>query len=150
MNNITPENVRSFLSEMEQWSDVLPEFLKASELDRAFHILSEYYRQSKGMKAEALISRINTIYGKGGHRPRDLTAFDKDQKRREAPEMPDIRRHYWTTILRPLLTDAGFIKSLEQTKVQVKEMQHTTEHRDEAIATLKESVVYFDTHFATV
>jgi hypothetical protein len=58
-----------------------------------------------------------------------------------------LRKKYWIEHVRPLVADANFIASLEKTTVRVKEPRVTTAHRDEAITVLKESVVYWDTHF---
>jgi len=110
--------------------------------------LSNYYSQSTGKAAKALHDRICTIYSWKGPSPRELAPFDMKTKADETPERRALRCKYWKNTVRPLVADAEFITSLTKTTVRVADMRITTEMRDQAIAVLKESVEYWDKHFA--
>lgn len=122
------------------WPDFPPECSKADALERAFFTLSGYFEQSNGKKARALYTRIAGAW-KNRHGPRSLASYEAVDNFRSQ------RRRYWTEVIRPIVTDTAFVEAMEKTTVRVKEPRVTTAHRDEAIATLKESVVYWDTHF---
>lgn len=128
----------------ESWDDISDAYVNARHVDRALHMLCDYYSQSKGKKAIELIARLDVAYtGRAG--PHVLACVSK---REEATDPhAEKRRQYWTDVLRPLLTDAALMHDLQETTVRMKDMHITTAQRDAAIGTLQESVVYWDKHF---
>jgi hypothetical protein len=132
------------------WPDLLPAFMEAEKLDRAFLSLMNYYGQSSGKAATALHNRIPVAYPEKGGRPRTLSPMDTMGLAAETPARHAARRDYWVNTLRPLLTDAGFIAELKRVEVRKKDMFYTTAHRDEDIRTLEQSVAYWNTHFSLV
>ncbi len=128
------------------WPELLPEKYKADELHRALMTLSDYYGQSSGKVAWTVRDRLNTLYP-NRWTPADLTPWDEQGKTKESPKQAAGRQLYWTHTLRPFLIDDVFRTICTKTTVRVKEMRTTTEERDKALQTMRESVAYFDAYF---
>ena len=119
----------------------------AHALDRSVWNLISYYRQSQGKPAKSICTRLYEAFPENGCRPRDLAPWTVHEKKQETPQIRAWRRHYWDTILRPMLTDLLFMTKLKNTTVRVKNMEHTTEERDTNIQNLENNVPYWDVHF---
>ena len=137
-------------TDADGWPVDTPESHPAHALDRSFFILIDYYQQSKGKPAKALVKRLCDAFPEHGCRPRDLAPWTLYEKSQETQGRCAWRRHYWEIILRPMVTDLLFMTKLKNTTVRVKDMDYTTEDRDANILKLEESVAYWDKHFENV
>lgn len=117
-----------------------PERQAAADLDRAFVTLSNYYSPSSGKQAAAIVAKINTLFPDGRRRPGVLW-HDGDEP--DPPEMSATRREYYLTVVRPVLTDADFLKQLHTLTVRCK-TYCTVEQRNAAIGVLEDSLIYWD------
>ncbi len=123
--------------------------IQASNLDDSFFALLNYYGQSTGKKAKAVHTELYRAFpdsGNGG-RPRHLAPMGKKAEAEETPEYHAWRMNYWLMTLRPLLTDAAFLLSLQKTTLHMKYMRFKTEDRDADIRNLVANVAYWDKHF---
>jgi hypothetical protein len=138
---------------MAEWPEPLPEYCEASDISRALHDLSEYYRQSNGKAARELSDKITTGYfitpKKQCLGPDFLAPFDAKDKGEESEQHAALRRKYWIDTLRPLLADPDFIPSLSKVTLRIKDARVTAEDRDKAIEALRHGLAYFDGHFGT-
>jgi hypothetical protein len=140
------------------WPTLLPEKHKAEAMDKALLVLMSYYGFSDGKAAAAARKRLDACYLQyrrdPGERmdwlsPSFLAPWTEKEQNEESPDNKDWRRLYWTDTLRPALTEPTFFAELKKVQVKKQDARYDTNDRDEAIKSLEEGLVYFDTHFGT-
>lgn len=134
-----------------QFQPLLPEARVASELRQCLQTLSDYFSQSQGKQAMALVQRIQTAYRHEGNRwygPEYLTPWDEADKDRETDAIRAFRLAYWRENVKPFLEDKETMTALSSITLRLKEPRISTDRRDSVIPTLERARVFFDKHFA--